>query len=296
MTYTTELLSYVLLLFVVFIYLPYTFFTMMAECSVDLGRRRDATQLEQIVSAFLPSLVLHIPAFLLSAAVVSFWGQDWQFDYTIFGTIFARDRGTISDYLYAGNWKAGFSTYVFFLWLSALLIGLMFGRAAKWVCSKQVALDGVEQITFKEIKKDGTKIPLWVRCSWGVWRYFFHESFVPLYTWKETKPFVRVETTDHRLYYGTFIGYEKTTDGCFDAIRLRSARCLLYEKAESYCLRGKSPLSQLVSHLYLRWSHVADLRVISQAEYDSLESEVGRECEKMLLARSTRPRRPEAHA
>jgi len=46
--------------FVIYLYLPHIFFKFWAENSIDLGRRRDASQLEEFISAALPSALLNI--------------------------------------------------------------------------------------------------------------------------------------------------------------------------------------------------------------------------------------------
>lgn len=262
---STELLSYALLLFLVFVYLPYAFFTLFAERFIDLGRRRDSTQLEEIISAFLPSLLFHLPVFLLYHFIKVVFNLPWTFDFAAVAGMFGKDRGAVFDYVYGGDWTA-VTTYIAMLWLVASLFGLWFGKAAKWVCGQEKALDGVDELKLDELKLEPAEsIPLWVKWGgWYPWIHFFHESFVPLYTWHEQHPQVRVETTDDRLYTGKFQGYEKTTDGQLDAIRLSDATCeLLYKKASWY-LKQKLPLPDVtpIKHVYLKWSHIAEMRVL----------------------------------
>lgn len=262
---STELLSYALLLFLVFVYLPYAFFTLFAERFIDLGRRRDSTQLEEIISAFLPSLLFHLPVFLLYHLIKVVFKLPWTFDFAAVAGMFGKDRGAVFDYVYGGDWTA-ITTYIALLWIIASLFGLWFGKAAQWVCQQEKALDGVDELELSELKVD---VPFWVRWGgWFPWYHFFHESFVPLYTWhaqKQPRVRVRVEMTDHRLYCGTFQGYEKTTDGRLDLIRLSEATCrLLYEKADWCAKHGTSPITTGIKHVYLKWNHIADLRMLPQ--------------------------------
>jgi hypothetical protein len=50
----------VLFAFVVYLYLPHVVFKTAAELFVDLGRKQNASQLEEIVAAVLPSSLVHI--------------------------------------------------------------------------------------------------------------------------------------------------------------------------------------------------------------------------------------------
>src|SRR5437762_428657 len=99
----TELLSYALLLFVVFVYLPYAFFTLFAERFIDLGHRRDATQLEEIISAFMPALFFHALPILIFLGFRYGFNVPIPFDLAAVASIFGKDRGAISDYIYGGN-------------------------------------------------------------------------------------------------------------------------------------------------------------------------------------------------
>ena len=51
----------VLLTFFAYLYLPHVLFKAAAQLYVDLGKKQDASQLEEIASAVLPSAILHGP-------------------------------------------------------------------------------------------------------------------------------------------------------------------------------------------------------------------------------------------
>src|SRR5947209_2217740 len=129
-----------LLLFIVFVYLPYAFFTLFAELFIDLGHRRDATQLEEIISAFMPALLFHLlplGGFFFARFVCH---APITFDFAALAAIFGKDRGAISDYIYGGN-LAQALIYIGTVWVNAALFGLWFGGAARWICSRDAALD-----------------------------------------------------------------------------------------------------------------------------------------------------------
>jgi hypothetical protein len=58
-------LPYFLFGFLVYLYLPHIFFKLGAEKWLDLGRKKDSTQIEEFLSAALPSAVLNLFACVL---------------------------------------------------------------------------------------------------------------------------------------------------------------------------------------------------------------------------------------
>ena len=323
----TDLLSYALLFFIGWVYLPYAVFRLAAEVLIDLGRRRDATQLEEIVAACLPA----VPLNLLTYVFASLWSQRWTVDWAAIASIFGRDRGAIADYIYAGQIEQPFY-YTMLLWIVSLLWGGLYGRAARSVCRREGALDGAEHVmnsgpsstellekaagtTHRDAigSSSGTPIdeagvrlggdiasvgaglrceskapipiadaelmkpPFWntdratlamnklVDWSCLPWKWFFHESFVPLYTWREQSPKIRIETTDHHQYYAQFSGYEKTTDGRLDAVHIVNVYRTVTQKS---LLR-----LERVRHAYLKWSQVAEMHVIGEKDYEFVKCE-----------------------
>lgn len=264
---STDFLSYALVMFLAWIYLPYTFFRFCAERFIDLGRRRDATQLEEVISAFLPSIVLNVQAILLFKACSVFDPLRFTVDFGVMASIFGQNRGAVSDYIYAGNWW-GCVMYLVLLWGLAIAHGLWFGHAAREVCKKPASLNGVEEATREDDEEPDKPCAVLAeldghqRVAWTIWYPFFRESIAPLFSWNASRPHVRVETKDHRLYYGRFLGYDKTTDGCVDAIRLRDVKQLDgAAKPEDYYRFEKVPLLEYQS-LYLNWSEISHISII----------------------------------
>lgn len=298
----TELLSYVLLFFLAFVYLPYALFSLVAECFIDLGRRRDSTQLEEIISAFLPAFLFNV----FACVVYSYMKKpDWAFDWAAVAAIFGKDRGAISDYIYAGKLEAPL-TYLRNLWIISIGFGVWFGWSAKVLCSQSAALDGVERISFKKFPKyrfadlkqlqiDSSPSPrrltvmttgwqwlirrkYFVFFGWYPWKWFFHESFVPLFTWRaqEPGPGVRIETRDHGLYWATFMGYEKTTGGRMEAIHLKDVFRRLHSDSEPG-LPGCERLSgswKKISHMYLKWARISEIHFIEPEAYQKATKEL----------------------
>lgn len=269
---STEFLSYALVMFLAWIYLPYTFFRFCAERFIDLGRRRDSTQLEEIIAAFLPSIVLNIQAILLFKGCNIFEPLKFKVDFAVMASIFGQNRGAVSDYIYAGNWW-GCVLYIGFLWTLAIVHGLWFGNAARKVCRHEMSVNGVDE-AIREHEPGRLPPALEVlepqeRLAWRVWYPFFHESIVPLFAWNASRPYVRVETIRGAHYYGTFLGYEKTTDGRADAIRMRDVK--FYDKdtkPEEYFKSGTVPMLRFKT-LFLNWSEISNISISNQKEVDA---------------------------
>jgi hypothetical protein len=298
---TTELLSYALFLFLGYVYLPYTLFKFGAERKIDLGRRRDFTQLEEIIAGFVPTFFLHLQTLLFYRVTNRLLGVEYTIDFSVIASMFGRDRGAVSDYLYVGRWP-GFLLYLGELWALSAVNGSWFGRAVAWIAKNDVdALHGLDlvrgrrpeivgrnalvtwvlrNIDWLRAPAKGTqKLPRRLYPAWWFWYSFFHESVVPLFAWAERGPEVRVETTDHRVYYGRFVRYEKTTDGRLDAIRLRDVKRVLYDdrnrlggrrtgdpKKVSEALGPFETELMAVGTLYLKWAQVSDVAVLPGQE------------------------------
>src|SRR5207248_5229713 len=61
----------VLLAFFAYLYLPHVLFKAAAQLYVDLGKKQDASQLEEIASAVLPSAILHGLTYLALKALAA---------------------------------------------------------------------------------------------------------------------------------------------------------------------------------------------------------------------------------
>lgn len=298
---TTELLSYALFLFLTYVYLPYTLFKFGAERKIDLGRRRDFTQLEEIIAGFVPTFFLHIATLIFYRTTNRLAGVKYTIDFSVIASMFGRDRGAVSDYLYSGPWE-GFLLYLAELWILSAFNGSWFGRAVAWIAKNDVdALHGLDVVRARRPEivgrnwlttwalrkvdwlrspaKGTKKLPRRLYPAWWFWYSLFHESVVPLFAWVERGPEVRVETTDHRVYYGRFVRYEKTTDGRLDAIRLRDVKRVLYDdrtrhgsrRAEKreFVNEGIGPFEtelMTVGTLYLKWGQVSDVAVLPSQE------------------------------
>lgn len=135
---TTAMLSYFVLLFIIYVYLPYTMFKFATELSVDLGRRRDLTQLEEIVSGFLPCLFLHGWALAFFWAAKQIGLVQEHVDIGILASIAGDNRTAIADYIYSADWE-GTVFYIGALWFSALFNGFWFGRSVRDACRHDVS-------------------------------------------------------------------------------------------------------------------------------------------------------------
>ncbi|HXH93044.1 MAG TPA: hypothetical protein VNN25_15790 [Thermoanaerobaculia bacterium] len=282
----TELVGYATFLFFAYIYLPYAFLKFGAEQSIDLGKRRDFTQFEEIISGFVPAFVLNLLASLLYLGVTR---CRYRLDFSVMASMFGSNRGAVSDYIYAGDW-AGCLIYLFVLWGVAYANGYWFGAAVHEIAeTNPLALHGIERV-WEEWETHRRKVPAtakrnpWTRfrsgflwLGWWLWYRFFQESIVPLYTWIAQHPIVLVETARYDRFLGRFIRYEKTTDGQFDAIRLEVASRLPSRRRASSNRKKTTPEDSKcvpIGMFYLKWSEIASIVVIGPADSENCETAI----------------------
>ena len=277
---STDFLSYLLVLFVGWIYLPNALFRFSAEFSIDLGRRGDSTQLEEIVSAFLPGIILNIQTaifyYLFVVLLADWFGwiarENFQLKLDVLASMFGQNRGAVSDYIYAGNWK-GCVTYILLLWVAAIANGSIFGWQALKVSERPDALQGFDTADAALRKESSLWLLLnslwnrdWLNAKnrsallrrtllWRFWHPFFKESLVPLFTWRQKHPIVRVSTKKGQVFVGTFLGYEKTSEGEFAAIRLGSVT--RQTGLNQPALNPTHPDDTT----YLNWSRISDISI-----------------------------------
>lgn len=244
----TELLSYALFLFLAYVYLPYTFFKFGAERSIDLGKRRDFTQLEEIISGFAPAAILHLMSWLIYLGVNRLRGVQYSIDFSVMASMFGSNRGAVSDYIYAGSWWGCIEYVAMILWPMAMLNGWWFGRAVRAVAQDPRAVHGINELWGE--KKPKEFFPWQLRPAWWIWYAFFHESIVPLYSWTASRPVVRVTTKEGDVFDGRFVCYEKTTDGQFDAIRL------------AFSVGRRADPNVEIGTLYIKWARIANVIVM----------------------------------
>ncbi len=278
---TTAMLSYLLLLFIVYVYLPYTFFKFATEHSIDLGRRRDSTQLEEIISAFLPAVFLHGWAWVIYWVAKKFEIVENHIDIGMLASIAGDNRSVIADYVYSADF-GGAIFYILSLWASAIFNGWWFGRAVLAACQKEDARYGLDELR-RRAGPWKTRFVAWLRTDlsqcfqtkqakdvawyyvlpWLWWYRFFSEAIVPLFPWQANPPNVVIITLNEErtwLYYGQFIRYEKTTDGRLDAIRIRNAHQYEWDAGH----RRFTLVHTGIRLLYLQWSKIHDIRVLGE--------------------------------
>lgn len=291
--------SFIFSAFILYLYLPHIFFKFWAENSIDLGRRRDASQLEEFISAALPSAILNLFALLTSAATWPFFGTaprlDWVFIKT---TVYlTKDQTPPFEGI---NWFATFS-YLFTLYFVSALLGWMFGRAVLRLAALPEYQDGGtprpssssvlpkdEGLSDGEALEANTEergaafqwkaLPLSV--VYFLFRPLYHEMFVTLFPWTVVHPYVYVRTKDMRVYHGRFLRYEKNPDGAMEAIRLDEVRRYCWDEKQARYEKGELPISKFYGTLYMKWDEIAD---INRVEDDAIEELID-ECRRDLAA------------
>lgn len=291
-----SLLPYVLVAFVVFLYLPHVFFKIAAEKWIDLGRKRDSTQLEEFISAALPSfgfnalasislilprVVLRVSFFLyerllaalpsrVTAAFGRLWDQtgtwmpghvDWHVVSGFFSPISSSAlllfyRDPVSAYVARGFWWSELS-YLVWLYLIAYINGAAYGRIVAAKMSRGADTAHVRQ------RMEKLPVIRKLRLIAGglfykAWNPFYQEFHVGLFAEVARQAYVIVRTIDDRRYLGLFFRYEKQPDGQIIGLVLRETQWL-HASTE-----GEDIYSQIHDAFYLPWSRIADINFTSQ--------------------------------
>lgn len=261
----TGLLTYALLFFLVYLYLPHTFFKFWAELSIDLGLRRDATQLEEIISVALPSFLLNVQA-AVAYFLLCLTPFGWRvIDRDIAAALIGGDNEAVAAYVKSGDWS-GCAVYLLLLYVAAAFNGWAFGRAVLHLSSTPGAEDGLDQMVLRGAafaNNEGDFRGLFRAIAWKIWYPFYHESLVPFFTWSVRQPLVFVRTIDQRLYHGRFIRYEKAASGELEGIRLEEVCRYCYDECDARFRRGLLPLSDFQGTLYIKSEQIADLNRVN---------------------------------
>lgn len=249
-----------LLGFVVYFYLPHALFKIWAERSVDLGRKRDSSQVEEITSAILPTSFLHLQALIVirlttSLPWLSFPWVDWDLILGVGGAT------GLSRYLADFDHSIWAFCYVFILYALAFINGAIFGKGMLvGLCAeapKDVFPDAAASVEPSEWY-GRFKLQVAGGAFW-VWKLLYHEYTVPIFPWAYLRPWVFVKTLDGHLFHGRFSGYDKTIDGQVESIRIEQVSRFSRQPVRQCLNSGENPIRQVDGVLYMKWDRIADI-------------------------------------
>lgn len=267
-----------LIAFVLAIYLPHAFFKTWAERYVDFGRRKDASQFDELVAPILPSVIFHIQTWIaINAACLlhnltfrrstawTFPGVDW-------GLLL-----TLSDARSISRLSRGISDWYFLMWPFAYVVALTLVTFINGVAYGRGALNGI-YASADEAIYPGKRAIVAPSGSWGqlkiylaalvfwAWKLVYYETFVGMFPWAVLKPFVFVKTKDGALFHGRFESYEKTPDSEIATIYLKQVSRFTRRPIREALADGEHPLRPLTGVLALKWSEVADINTTTPDE------------------------------
>ena len=145
------LVGYLVVVFAVFLYLPHASFKIGARAQqVDLDRRRDVGEFEDLLSAALPSSVLHIFTFIWFFILRWFFVfiRSYGFrrifespildlktipvpDYSVISAIVVGERNPVSDFINVPGSRAQLYKYLIVLVIVSLANGFLYGVAIR---------------------------------------------------------------------------------------------------------------------------------------------------------------------
>lgn len=264
----------ILFAFVVYGYLPHAIFKASAERFIDLGRRKDATQVEEIFSALLPSALLHAQTLILLALLGWFtcgWLEmpppDWRLlaglstdeGYPALGQRFSSEYGLWLPLTYLGA-----------VGLVSAMNGLAFGRGILLGVGEEITIPKPGKL-YSKFKLYGSTIAAWA------WKLVYQEYLVSYFAWQVQQTFAFVKTKDGSLFHGQFIKYEKNTDGSLESIFLSNVSRFSRLKHREAIERGENPIRPMYGYLQIKWCEVADVNItvpgVIEDLYDSYEKQ-----------------------
>lgn len=293
-----ELIGALLIFFVAYLYLPHIIFKWGAERFVELGRRRDTSELEEFVASALPSIIFVVLTHLANQAIVhihsafaphAHWGFTIRIrpDWDAIAAFVSGNGAEIERYLTTPYRRGGESSFLLRLVVVSLLCGLLTGSAAR------------RRLKHPKFASRAPKLPaqptVWNRIEYGcfltwfilteiaalpiytLFRRFIDESLNPLQVWQLQQPFVSVRTQPQsRLYFGQFVRYDKSATGEIDIIVLRDVQRYCYDEIDICMIEGRSPLRRLGGEVTVKWSVIGDIDTVPKSHVGDIKNQYER--------------------
>lgn len=259
----------VLLAFFAYLYLPHVLFKTAAELFVDLGRKQNASQLEEIASAVLPSALLHLLTlglFGIIGALTPFKlpGVDWSLIASAVSGE-TRQMGALLET------RQMYWTVAYCIGLTGVAAanGALYGRSGylKVILSADPLLypDGA-----KRAQQVSRVRAYFIFVATFLWDFIYSEYYVAIHRWSILSPFVFVKTKEGQLLHGRFRRYDRNRNGEIEAITLVQVSRYTREKLYEVLARGANPVSRLEGEIYIKWSEIVDINVTTPAKLTEL--------------------------
>ena len=305
------LLPYLIAAFLIYLYLPHILFKQGSEKWIDLGRKKDSSQLEEFLSAAMPCLVLNfvasiciiIPRVVFEAlrlvgtsGVLRTVGDyletfgtwppghvDWSVVAALVSPPASAPNVALRTYVSRGAWYGEIS-YAIWLYSLAAFNGRMYGR----ICRARIE----RNVTNRHLGAITRGMSRWERFRWylgGVffklWNPFYHEFHVPFFRWVVHRNYVSVRTQDGRIFWGRVDRYDRTTDGTgIEGLTLRGVVRYVHD--------AKPPtFARFNGSFYIRWEHVVDINVTTMKALRRERARVLNSTTKTVESPRTRYRR-----
>lgn len=259
----------VLVAFFAYLYLPHVMFKTAAELYVDLGRKQNASQLEEIASAVLPSLILHgftFAALKLLAALtpLRFPGVDWS----LIGMALSGEGSQVARSIGRAElfWTIAYPLCVIAV---SVLNGALYGKS-RYVRTVLSADPRLYPDAGVDLGSRSRVVRLFATVLATYWDLLYGEYHVALHRWSVLSPFVFVKTNEGQLLHGRFLRYDRSRDGEIDAITLVQVSRYSRTNLQEVLKRGDNPISRLEGELYIKWNAIIDINVTTPEKLTEL--------------------------
>lgn len=260
-----------LVAFLIYVYFPHIFFRVWVERYVDLGRRKDVSQFEEIISTILPASVFHLQALcviwiLTLPDVVSFPGPDWKLLLSLHSP---AGYSRLAEYL-SDPFQIMWPVAYFVILLAVTFVnGVGFGRGIflGFHLGANPKVYPNARAIFTRHNRGGyfIKVVLPGVFFW-FWKLTYQENFIRLFQWNVLRPFVFVKTKDGYLFHGRYEDYDKDSDGNINGVFLTKVSRFTRQPLRDALRSGENPIRSLEGILYLKWSEVSDINTTNPGE------------------------------
>jgi hypothetical protein len=276
-----------LLAFVIYLYLPHVTFKTAAHLSIDLGRKRDASQIEEFLFAAIPSTFFNVAACVIIWTARALPFVDFR---SVDVPLTARILFAPSGYAELAKFLSSFeriwaTSYVVILLCVAWILGSVYGSAA----GMQIVWHGNRSIypwiSRRQTRLEGLKFVL-VTVAFTFGHMFYNAYHVWIARWSILRPFVFIKARDSQLLHGRFKGYTTTPSGEIESITLTQVSRYTRRSIRESIADGENPIRGLSGELVLKWSEVLDVNEVPPMTITKLIQEYDSEIEKARVKES----------
>lgn len=247
-----------LLAFVLYLYLPHVTFKTAAHASIDLGRRRDASQLEEFLFAAIPSsLFLFMGWLVILTARALPWVTFPEIEPSMLGSIlFAPDGYQIFGRYLGGDEVRWTVSYTVIVLCVSWILGSVYGLAALAKTVRDADPTIYTWIKVKPKKRDALS-----GIVFALGHMLYHPYHVSMARLGILRPFVFLKSSGD-LVHGRFKGYTTSTSGEIETVTLTQVSRYTRRSLRDAIRDGDRPIRPLTGELLLKWSEVMDINEV----------------------------------